>query len=156
MAVDAKRLPIRTIHKWEFLVDKIAERCKKTERDFSTYGPEHSQSGDWYVLQCYRRRSGPQSTETFFFYFGIWSSYSELSGRVLSFGVLKDKKADREAFSKSYPGKPEDFIDPETGDAWVLGHISADLLEGSSGTDPIDKIWSQLKPILDAVYAAES
>lgn len=156
MAVNAKMLPVRTIHKLEFVVDKIAERCKKNANGFSVFGPEHYQSGDWYVLEFYRRRSGPKWGETFFFYFGIWSAYTESNGQVLSFGVFKDKKADREAFLKSYSGVPKEFSDPQTGEDWVLGCISESLLEESSGYDPVDNIWRMLKPILDAVYAAES
>jgi hypothetical protein len=147
VAVNCPGLPIATIIKVGYVIDQIAEKCRK---EFSIDGPEHAKSGEQYGLEFYRVQRGSRGREkTYFFWFGIWSPYWEKEGRALCFGITNEKEAEKKAFERTYSGATEPFRD------YTLGWVSeADFMSDASGSDPATKIWKWLKPVLDAVYAA--
>jgi hypothetical protein len=80
------------------------------------------------------------------FWIGVWPEFWRDTGNPLSFGVPKGCSASvRKAFSESYKGEKMYF------DEYTVGWMSAEDL---SASDPVEKVWNQLAPVLEAVTRA--
>jgi hypothetical protein len=85
------------------------------------------------------------------FWIGNWPEFWRGTGNPLAFGVSRScSPSVRAAFTKSYNGNKTDFKD-ENGGCYTVGWISEEDL---SATDALEKVWSQIAPILEAVSKA--
>ena len=79
-------------------------------------------------------------------WFGIWMAFWQQTGNPLCFGVDQNWPAPvGEAFRRAYSGQTHQF------ERWTLGAIPQQLLIADS---PVDAIWAQLGPVVDAVTNA--
>jgi hypothetical protein len=76
-------------------------------------------------------------------WFGIWMKFWQQFGFPLCFGVDQNWPVPiREAFQSAYSGQTYQL------DRWTLGAVSQQALLAAT---PVDTIWGQLGPIVDAV-----
>ena len=81
-------------------------------------------------------------------WFGIWMSFWQQTGYPLCFGVVNNWPAHvRDAFGRAYAGQTYQF------ERWTLGAVPQQTLMADA---PVEAIWREIGPIIEAVTRASS
>ena len=110
------------------------------------FKPSSRQRGLWLDEEFglyFKNKSGKQVL-----WFGIWMAFWKDRGLPLCFGVDNTwHPAVRRVFRKAYAGQTYQF------ENWTLGALSREILADDA---PVDAIWEELRPIIEAVTRTSS